>query len=215
MFSWFIWCISPWCIWLYDIWHHDNLKDSLFLYLWGSFSVSLYRNLLPFFKFSGPNHHKLPSTISSIDIPWDSKSAGFSFVYMTSESVTFSSQSIPSLQVSCINSFDLMVNGANNPNGSNNVDIFSKKFLFVQLKSSSTLLDKNVNVSSSAIQTIPSVFVDGRMLSLISMVLGLSSVVFDPTVFLSLTTTYEVSYHITSIIFSGTLTDMLHCLQFL
>ena len=106
-------------------------------------------------------------------------------------------------------------NGANNPNGSNNVDIFSKKFLFVQLKSSSTLLDKNVNVSSSAIQTIPSVFVHCRILSLILIVLALSSVVFDSTVFLSLTTTYEVSYHITSIIFSVTHTDILHCLQFL
>ena len=62
-------------------------------------------------------------------------SANHDFILTNMSSSKVSSQSAPQTQMSCINIFPLMTYGDSIPSGSNNVAIFLRKFLLVNLHS--------------------------------------------------------------------------------
>ena len=94
---------------------------------------------------------------------------------LTNISFKLSSKYIPDVHISCNTTLALIVNGAINPKGSNNVAILLRKFRLVNLKLTSGGLALNVNMSLSACHHTPNVFTDGKLRSSICTSDALSS----------------------------------------
>jgi hypothetical protein len=76
----------------------------------------------------------------------------------------------PNVHISCNNTLVLIVNGAINPKGSNNVAILLRKLSLVNLKLTSGGLALNVNMSLSAYHNTPNIFILKALLMLCPLV---------------------------------------------
>ena len=87
---------------------------------------------------------KLPGTL--IFWSWSNSASHEFFTFLIKLSKSWSFQSLPAFNISCMNFFALMTKGDKNPSGSNNLAIFFRKVFLVGLNPSSVTLDLKVNM---------------------------------------------------------------------